>query len=98
MIHRSKDEGRQKYGYSGEKLSETSVTEVSHKDLVIPASDGFSLAATRYDARPDRSQGRAIAIHAALGAPRQYYRHFACWLAEQGFDVVTYDVRGNGQS
>jgi predicted alpha/beta hydrolase len=67
-------------------------------ELKIPALDGFSLAATVLDADPAASLGRVVVIHAALGVPRQYYRSFAGFLAEAGFDVVTYDVRGNGQS
>ena len=67
-------------------------------DLVIPATDGFELTATHFAADPSKALGRTVVINAALGVPRQYYRNFAGFLAERGFDVVTYDVRGNGQS
>ena len=67
-------------------------------DLEIMASDGFALSASRFDAVPSQRQARTVVINAALGVPRQYYRTFAEYLADQGFDVITYDVRGNGQS
>ena len=67
-------------------------------DLVIPATDGFSLAATHFPPDPAARLQRTVVINAALGVPRQYYRAFAGFLADRGFDVVTYDVRGNGGS
>jgi predicted alpha/beta hydrolase len=70
----------------------------SMRDLVIPATDGFSLTATHFEAAEASKQRRTVVINAALGVPRQYYRAFAEFLSERGLDVVTFDVRGNGQS
>ena len=61
----------------------------------IQASDGFSIAADVYA----RQRNRQVAvIHSATGVPQQFYRHFACHLAQQDFTVVTYDYRGIGDS
>jgi len=53
-------------------------------DLEIMASDGFALSASRFDAVPSQRQARTVVINAALGVPRQYYRTFAEYLADQG--------------
>ena len=40
----------------------------------------------------------AIVLHGATGVPHRYYRHFAAWLAEQGYISLTYDYRDFGKS
>lgn len=40
----------------------------------------------------------AIVLHGATGVPHRYYRHFAAWLAEQGYACLTYDYRDFGGS
>ena len=67
-------------------------------DLIIPATDGFSLSASHFEAEPGSTVNRTVVINSALGVPRQYYKGFAAYLASRGFDVITWDVRGNGQS
>ena len=48
--------------------------------------------------RPAGRPRAAIVLHGATGVPARYYRHFAAWLAEQGFACLTYDYRGTGAS
>ena len=67
-------------------------------DLIIPATDGFSLSASHFEASSGVTLSRTVVINSALGVPRQYYKGFAAYLASRGFDVITWDVRGNGQS
>ena len=65
-------------------------------DQDVPARDGVPLAATVFT--PDAAPRAVVQINSATGAPRQYYRRFAAWLAGQGFEVVTFDYRGVGGS
>ncbi len=68
------------------------------RDVVLPAADGLELAATLHEAAVDDPLNRTVVINAALGVPHGYYRAFAAFLAAEGFDVLTYDVRGSGGS
>jgi len=65
-------------------------------DRKIPATDGFELAVTLYE--PEHSSKHAVIINSATAVPRAFYEHFASYLAEQGFTVITYDYRGIGGS
>lgn len=40
----------------------------------------------------------AIVLHGATGVKQRYYRHFARWLAGQGYACLTYDYRDFGAS
>jgi predicted alpha/beta hydrolase len=68
----------------------------SSRNLTIYADDGYALSA-QYFHSPTDPQGLVI-INSATGTPRRYYRRFAEFLSEDGFDVVTYDYRGIGES
>lgn len=68
----------------------------SGKDITISALDGFSLAATVFE--PSRTSGSAAIINAAMAVPRRFYKRYARHLAQQGYQVVTYDYRGIGDS
>jgi len=53
----------------------------------------------RRSPREAASPARAVAvIHCATGVPQRFYRHFAAWLAERGYAVLSYDYRGIGAS
>jgi predicted alpha/beta hydrolase len=62
--------------------------------LSIRCADGVELAATRH-AGGDRA---AVLIAPALGVPRRFYDSFAQYLAGRGFDVLSFDYRGLGES
>lgn len=66
------------------------------EEIQIPAeSEVMSGRLYRPLAEPDR----VVVIHSATGVPRDYYRHFAQWLAtEQGMACLTYDYRDFGHS
>lgn len=80
---------------SGEATQEPSSSEVS-----FVASDGFllrgrlwcSLPVTRIADRP------IVIINPATSVRARYYARFAAFLHEHGFDVLTYDYRGIGES
>jgi predicted alpha/beta hydrolase len=63
---------------------------------VLIAKDGRHLAATW--AEPEGPARAVAVVHSAAAVPRGYYRHFAAWLAERGYAVLTYDYRGIGGS
>lgn len=63
----------------------------------IPARDGFALAATVYEPAGG-PKGTVVTVNPATAVPRYFYRHFAAYLAEEGYTAVTYDYRGTGES
>jgi predicted alpha/beta hydrolase len=70
---------------------------VNEKELQIVARDGYALGATRrrlVDGEPHA----ALLIAAAAAVPAGFYRRFASYLADRGFDVLTFDYRGVGAS
>ncbi len=67
------------------------------KEVIIPARDGYLLAGTVFQPDSNLTQ-TVIVINAATAVPQRFYKHFATYLAEQGYTAVTYDYRGIGQS
>lgn len=64
-------------------------------ELMIPASDSYRLRATIWEGAEDDP---TVIIAPATGVLRGYYRAFAEYLSSAGFQVVTYDNRGIGDS
>lgn len=71
---------------------------VQESSLTLTASDGYPLAATRFEPSPDNRRPAGIVIGSALGVPRYFYFKFARFLAENGFPVLTFDYRGIHES
>jgi predicted alpha/beta hydrolase len=69
---------------------------VKDEEIRISARDGFPLAATRR--RPEGEPRATALIAPATAVPAGFYRRFATYLAEQGFDTVVFDYRGIGGS
>jgi predicted alpha/beta hydrolase len=65
-------------------------------DIIVPAADGYPLAATLF--LPRGAKRHAVLINAATATPRKIYRRFASYLARRGCAVLTYDYRGIGGS
>lgn len=61
------------------------------RDVVIPATDGYPLAATVFG--PAEPRGVAI-VAPALAVSRTFYARFAEHLASRSYEAVTFDVRG----
>lgn len=57
--------------------------------------DGYPIAATLYQANDSRG---TIIIAPAIAATQSFYSNFARYLSSQGFDCLTFDYRGTGQS
>jgi predicted alpha/beta hydrolase len=66
--------------------------------LRIPAADGYPLAATLYRREDVSSAERFVLLSSATAVRRRYYDAYARFLVGQGFEVLTYDYRGVGDS
>ncbi len=66
---------------------------------IVRAADGYALGASlwRHVGAP-RAGRPVVIINAATSVRRRYYARFAAYLFRSGFDVVTYDYRGIGDS
>ncbi len=65
--------------------------------IALTASDGYVLAAKRYVDTAVEIKARLV-MAGATGVPQAFYRRFAEYAATQGFDVMTLDYRGIGES
>ncbi len=66
------------------------------EDFLFP-SGSTTLSARLY--RPMTEPETVVVLNSATGVPRDYYRHFARWLAaERGMACLTYDYRDFGHS
>lgn len=74
---------------------------VTPDDMMIPVTlhcrDGVRLAGHEWPAQTGASAGCVI-INPATGVQARYYHRYARFLAQNGFDVLTYDYRGIGLS
>ncbi len=62
----------------------------------LACEDGTALAARWYE---PATPARAVAVvSGATGVPQRFYRHFARWLSDRGYAVLTYDYRGIAES
>ncbi len=66
--------------------------------LVVPATDGYPIAATLWAAASADPPARYVVVNAGAGIPARYYDRFASWLADRGLPTLTYDYRGIGAS
>lgn len=66
--------------------------------LVVPAADGYPLAATLWRGDDASPAARAVLVNAGAGIPARFYDRFAAWLADRGLPTLTYDYRGIGRS
>ncbi|MFZ6001139.1 MAG: alpha/beta fold hydrolase [Bacteroidota bacterium] len=69
---------------------------MSKQSIDIIARDRVVIKATRY--RSTSFNGKTVLINSEFGVPQERYADFATFLADQGFEVYTYDYRGIGQS
>ena len=61
---------------------------MSVKELIIPATDGYQLAASLFrGSETEEAAAKVVVINGATGAPRQFYRLFAEFLQLKGVTV-----------
>jgi len=74
------------------------------EQITVECRDGHPLAATLFKPQktaqlaPEQAVKGAVLIAPATGIKRQFYLHFANYLASKGYGVITFDNRGIGQS
>ncbi|HSK39431.1 MAG TPA: alpha/beta hydrolase, partial [Arenibaculum sp.] len=67
--------------------------------FAVQAADGYTIKGFVWRHRGAGRDGRPVAIiNPATSVRCRYYSRFAVYLFENGFDVVTYDYRGIGES
>ena len=70
-------------------------TAIRRETLPLLALDDYQLTATHYHAEQPQAQ---LLIAGATGVPQGFYRRFAEHAASRGFNTMTLDYRGIGQS
>ncbi len=70
-------------------------TDIVEDSFNITTTDGLQLVATRYAAAHPIAN---IIIAGATGVPQTFYRKFSRFMAAQGYNSITFDYRGIGQS
>ena len=76
-----------------QKLQSSHFSFSSH---VFPAIDGYPLKGTLYT--PEHDIKANIVLSSATGVPQEFYRRFAVYMTWFGYQVLTFDYRGVGQS
>lgn len=73
---------------------------VSEQSFQLAATTDRPLTLTRFTCATDSVSGQpdVIIMAPAMAVPQTYYRRFCNWLAEQGFDVYSFDYFGIGAS
>lgn len=67
------------------------------KSVTIAARDSYLVGTTMFPATTETALARLI-VAGATGVPQQFYRRFAQYAADKGFEVWTMDYRGVGLS
>ncbi|MFH7764830.1 alpha/beta fold hydrolase [Acinetobacter sp. BSP-28] len=76
-----------------QKLQNSHFSVSSHS---FPAIDDYSLKGTLYT--PEHDTKANIVLSSATGVPQEFYRRFAEYMTQFGYQVLTFDYRGVGQS
>lgn len=66
--------------------------------LHLPAADGYRLGGTLWRHEDGAPQKAGVVIACATSVRARYYARFAAWLHGHGFNVLTFDYRGIGES
>ncbi|MEM9982609.1 MAG: alpha/beta fold hydrolase [Bacteroidota bacterium] len=62
----------------------------------IKTTDQYKITISTF--APKKPNQRVVLISAATGIKQSFYYHFAAFLSQKGYTVITYDYRGIGQS
>lgn len=68
------------------------------EDIQILCCDSYVLSGRFYPSQNEITQQYPILISPATGITKNFYHSFSLWLAEQGFNVLSFDFRGIGDS
>lgn len=73
------------------------MADESSTEVTFTCTDGFAIQGHLWT-RDDSPHAAVVIINPATGVLARYYHHLARFLVSHGYDVVTYDYRGIGQS
>lgn len=76
--------------------SATQINEQLSQTVQFPALDGYQLQGTRYFATVPAKANLVVA--GATGVPHEFYRRFAEYMTQFGYQIFTFDYRGVGKS
>ncbi len=62
--------------------------------ILIPATDGYQLSAKIYNPSDATKKNKVLIINSATAVDKKLYHHYATFMANNGYIVVTYDYRG----
>jgi predicted alpha/beta hydrolase len=82
---------------SNERTAEEQSRLQNAKTVEFTAADGDRLAG-RYFAASTATTDYPVLVCGATGVRQRFYAPFAAWLAAQGFNALTFDYRGIGES
>lgn len=68
------------------------------EDIKIKCKDNYVLSGRFYPSTNNTSNNFPILICPATGITKNFYHPFAQWLSEQGYNVLSFDFRGIGDS
>lgn len=71
---------------------------LSGQPIVIPCRDGYDLGGHIWSPGASSGARRSVILNPATGVLARYYHHYARFLMQRGFTVITYDYRGIGDS
>jgi predicted alpha/beta hydrolase len=66
--------------------------------MEVRTRDGHRLTATLHRTSDRNARDCTVILNSAMGVERRFYDPFAAYLAERGFEALTYDYRGIGGS
>jgi predicted alpha/beta hydrolase len=68
------------------------------EQIKIAVTGGDDVIAHAFPAAPESKRARSVIVGPATAVAQTYYFKFCQYLADHGFDVLTFDYRGVGQS
>lgn len=68
------------------------------EDIQIQCRDNYVLSGRYYPSKSNTKHSHPILICPATGITKNFYHSFAEWLSEQGYNVLSSDFRGIGDS
>lgn len=79
-----------------QQLKTKDVMLFQNETVQFQAHDGYVLSGIRYV--PTQNIKAKMIVASATGVPQPFYRRFAEYVAQQGYEVLTFDYRGVGTS
>jgi len=64
------------------------------QEIEITTADDYSLAAKWFTANTELKNNKVLIINSATSVAQGMYQHYALFMADKGYEVITYDYRG----